>query len=253
MKARGIFRTPQGIRLYASTWQVPQFFIRGSQIGNTQISEAAEEANDQRKLPHWSGNTPLGNLQGAKEGDFFERLIRIYVDVIFNCGRYPPHVQHLHILGRSLLMDKVLNVRSSKSHQKKLLNCEESQPSENMNEYMVRLNDAALRREQLTDDGKREVIKKVKNIYNHKNVLYALFTLQHKRILFNFSEHLFLKHVESCLLNSAVSSRMDVYRYIRRFGVDNVCLYIFEYADHLHVLKKRHAVLKGLFFGGSHM
>ncbi|ANQ06870.1 Uncharacterized protein PCOAH_00012280 [Plasmodium coatneyi] len=250
MKTRGIFRTPQGVRLYASTWEVPQFFTRGTKIGSIQMSNAGEEI-DQRKLPHWSINTQPCNLHSGKEGDFFERLIRIYVDVIFNWDKYPPHVQHLHILGRSLLMDKVLNVRSSKSHKKKLLNCEDSKPFENMNEYLVRLNEAALGGEKLLEDEKKDVIQKVKNIFNHKNVLYALFTLQHNRILFNFSEQLFLKNVEICFLNSAVSSRMDIYRYIRRFGVDNICLYVFEYADHLHILKKRHEVVKGLFFGSA--
>ncbi|GAB65316.1 hypothetical protein PCYB_053340 [Plasmodium cynomolgi strain B] len=250
MKTLGIFQPPQGIRFYASTWEVPQFFIRGSQIGSTQMSHLGEET-DQRKLPHWSRNTPPGNLQSGKEGDLFERLIRIYVDVIFNYDRYPPHVQHLHILGRSLLMDKVLNVRSSKNHKKKLLNCEENKPSENLNEYLVRLNEAALRNKKLSENEKKDVIKKVKNIFNHKNVLYALFTLQHNRILFNFSEHLFLKHIEICFLNSAISTRMDIYRYIRRFGVDNIFLYVFEYSDNFHILKKRHEIVKGLFFGST--
>ncbi|EUD66906.1 hypothetical protein C922_02490 [Plasmodium inui San Antonio 1] len=232
--------------------------MRGSEIASTQMSYARDEI-DQRRLPQWGKNTPLGNIQTGKEADFFERLIKIYVDVIFNWEKYPPHVQHLHILGRSLLMDKVLNVRSSKSHKKKLLNYEEDKlsqnkppqnnPLENMNEYLVRLNEAAVRNEKLSEKDKKDVIQKVKNIFNHKNVLYALFTLQHNRILFNFSEHLFLKHVEICFLNSTVSNRMDIYRYIRRFGVDNICLYVFEYADHLNILKRRHEVVKGLFFG----
>ncbi|KJP85893.1 hypothetical protein AK88_04480 [Plasmodium fragile] len=229
------------------------------------MSSAGEE-NDQRKVPHWSRNTLIGNLQSGKQGDLFERLIKIYVDVIFNYEKYPPHVQHLHILGkergneqysttavhgagRSLLMDKVLNVRSSKSHKNKLLHCEENRPSENMNEYLVRLNEAAMRNEKLSEHEKKDVIQKVKNIFNHKNVLYALFTLEHNRILFNFSEQLFLKHMEICFLNSAVSNSMDIYRYIRRFGVDSICLYLFEYADHVHILKKRHEIIKGLYLG----
>ncbi|CAA9987004.1 conserved Plasmodium protein, unknown function [Plasmodium knowlesi strain H] len=251
MKARGIFRIHQGsIRLYTSTCKVPKFFISGSEIGSTQVRHAGEQV-DHSEIPHWNRNTPHGSLYSGKEGDLFDRLIRIYVDVIFNCDKYPPHVQHLHILGRSLLMDKVLNVQSSRTHKKKLLKCEENKPSENMNEYLVRLNKAALRNEKLSENEKKEVIEKVKNIFNHKNVLYALFTLEHNRILFNFSEQLFLKHVEICFLNSAVSSRMDIYRYIKRFGVDNICLYVFEYANHLHILKKRHEVVKRLFFGNA--
>ncbi|GAW79815.1 hypothetical protein, conserved [Plasmodium gonderi] len=249
MKTWDIFIKSQGIRLCGTKYDIPDFFIKGPKLGSIKMNNLWERSNEE-VLNNSKKNTPISCHQYGKDGDFYERLIRIYVDIIFNSGKYPAHVQHLHIFCRELLKDKVLNLKSSKNHKRILLKCEEcgNPETENLNEYLVHLNDEALKNKKLTENEQNKIFETVKKIYNYKNVLYVLFTLEHNRIMFNYSEHLFLKHIQNCFLNSAVSSRMDIYRYIKRFGADNVCIYICEYSNHADILKKRHEIVKNLFF-----
>ncbi|SCA48706.1 conserved Plasmodium protein, unknown function [Plasmodium ovale] len=240
---------------------MPHFFGNGSETLITN-SSPCNEVSGGKKHRHMN-YTLINNMHYAKGVEFFDRLIKIYVDVILHSEKYPEHVQQLHIFGKNLLEEKVENVRRSNEHKKRLLGGEEPK-ADNLNEYLVHLNrQLAFRKNeniQLRDglcDGfgvrrlaegyQDKVAAKVGQFYNCRNVIYALFTVEHTRILFNYSEISLIRDLQLCFVNSAVNGNREIYRYIRKNGHDNVYIYILECANNMYIVKRRYDAIKKLF------
>ncbi|SBT75034.1 conserved Plasmodium protein, unknown function [Plasmodium malariae] len=234
---------------FSSKVEIPHFFSECSKIPVSKYN-SCEEMCEKKK--HNSNDYILtNNIYYVKELDFFERLIKVYIDVIFNYPKYPVHVQDLHIFCRSILKEKVENVKRSKEHKNRILFGSVEPAPSTLNAYLVELNDESEKNENKTEQNMNEIVEKVKKLYNYKNVLYALFTLEHKKIVFNYTQNILERDLQHCFLNSTVNASKEIYRFIKRNGKDNIYIYVLEYSDNLHILKKRHDFVKNLFFSIS--
>ncbi|CRG98986.1 conserved Plasmodium protein, unknown function [Plasmodium relictum] len=221
--------------------EIPEFFKNDSNkltnpINNYDITNEKKEYNKY---------TLINNIHYIKELDFFNRLIKIYVDIIFNFSKYPLHVQCLHIFCKNILKEKIQNVKKSKEHKKLLFNSDELN-FENLNEYLVNLNDISMKKKK-NDQYLNDAFEKVKKFYYCKNVLYALFTLEYNKIIFNYTENLLIKDLQNCFINSTLNNSKYIYRFIKKYGQDNIYIYIIEYSDNLNILKKRYDFIKNIF------
>ncbi|VTZ68172.1 conserved Plasmodium protein, unknown function [Plasmodium chabaudi chabaudi] len=240
------------IRLFSSKLEVPYFFkndsgvlIKEQKILPCEISKKENEKE--------SGYTLINNIHYMKEFDFYERLIKIYVDVLFNYPKYPLHVQHLHIFGRNLLKEKVDNVKQSREHKNVILGTEDDNTND-LNEYLAELNNtlfynnSSREKKIYTNCQIDNIISRVKEFYNCKNVIYALFNLEHNKIIFNYTENLLLKDLQHCFVNSNINNNRKIYKYINKNGKDNVYIYILEFSKNLNILKNRFELIKKLFY-----
>ncbi|CAD2089248.1 conserved Plasmodium protein, unknown function [Plasmodium vinckei brucechwatti] len=199
-----------------------------------------------------SGYTLINNIHYMKEFDFYERLIKIYVDVLFNYSKYPLHIQHLHIFSRNLLREKVDNIKKSREHKNMVLGTEQDNTND-LNEYLAELNNTLFynNREEkkiYTNCQIDNIITRVKEFYNYKNVIYALFNLEHNKIIFNYTENLLIKDLQHCFVNSNINNNRKIYKYINKNGKDNVYIYILEFSKNFNILKNRFELIKKLFY-----
>ncbi|CRG93222.1 conserved Plasmodium protein, unknown function [Plasmodium gallinaceum] len=222
--------------------ETPYFFKNGSRI----LINEKKSYNINYVEKENNKYTLINNIHYIKESDFFNRLIKIYIDIIFNFSKYPLHVQCLHIFCKKILKEKIENVKSSLEHKKVLYNSDNIK-FENLNEYLVNLNKESIEKKE-SEEYFNKVFEKVKKFYYYKNVLYALFTLEHNKIIFNYTENLLIKDLQNCLINSTLNNSKDIYRFIKKNGQDNIYIYIIEFSDNLYILKKRYNFIKYLFY-----
>lgn len=195
--------------------------------------------------------TILNNIYTVQNLDLFDKLIRVYVDVLCNYSKYPPHVQYLHIFCSNLLREKVKNVQRSEQHQRTLFNVRKSE-SINLNEYLVSLNEtifnSSLKKEALTLNIHQDAFDNLKRFYQCKNVIYAFFTMESSKILFHFTKDILINDIENCLINYTLNSTKEAYRFIKKNGKDNIYIYILEYTNNTQILKERYQRVKNMFF-----
>ncbi|CXI27236.1 conserved Plasmodium protein, unknown function [Plasmodium berghei] len=239
-------------KLFSPTLEIPYFFKNDSEIlikekKTYPCEEVIKKENEKER-----GYTIINNIHYMQKFDFYDRLIKTYVDVIFNYPKYPLHVQHLHIFGRNLLKEKVNNVKKSRDH-KNMIFEKEQDNSNDLNEYLSELNDRLFynnkkEKKNYTNYQIDNIISRIKEFYNYKNVIYALFNLEHNKIIFNYTENLLIKDLQHCFVNSNINNNRRIYKYINKNGKDNVYIYILEFSQNLNILKNRFELIKKLFY-----
>ncbi|SOS76824.1 conserved Plasmodium protein, unknown function [Plasmodium sp. gorilla clade G1] len=195
--------------------------------------------------------TLTNNIHNINEECFYKRLIKTYVDILFNSYKYPLHIQCLHIMSKNLLKDKIRNVTQSKEHKRRIFSetCNEYDV-EDLNKFLVHINNLLSTNNCYDMDikNKEMIVKKINNFLHYKNVLYSLFTLEHNKIIFHYTENLLINDLQNCFINTYLNKNKDIYRFIKKYGHDNIYIYILEYAENIHILKKRFFLIKNLFF-----
>ncbi|SOV11371.1 conserved Plasmodium protein, unknown function [Plasmodium gaboni] len=239
---------------YKNNVTIPHFFKKYS--GKiVDINEKKTIFYDERKILERGKDvkyTLTSNVYNIDEKSFYKKLIRTYVDILLNSYKYPLHVQCLHILSMNLLKEKIRNVTQSKEHKRK--NFDEiynEYDVEDLNKFLVFINNLLSTNnyhDMIINNNIENIIKKINNFLNYKNVLYALFTLEHNKIIFQYAENVLINELQNCFINSYLNKNKDIYRFINKYGHDNIYIYIIEYAENLNILKKRFALVKNLFF-----
>ncbi|SOV74203.1 conserved Plasmodium protein, unknown function [Plasmodium sp. gorilla clade G3] len=195
--------------------------------------------------------TLTNNVHNINEECFYKRLIRTYVDILFNSYKYPLHVQCLHILSKNLLKEKIRNITQSKEHKRKIFpEIDNEYDVEDLNKFLVHINNILSTNNcyDMNIKNKDNIVKKINKFLNYKNVLYALFTLEHNKIIFHYTENLLINELHNCFINSYLNKNKDIYRFINKYGNDNIYIYILEYAENINILKRRFFLVKNLFF-----
>ncbi|SPJ08816.1 conserved Plasmodium protein, unknown function [Plasmodium sp. DRC-Itaito] len=196
--------------------------------------------------------TLTNNIHNINEEDFYKRLIRTYVDILFNYYKYPLHIQCLHILSKNLLKEKIRNVTQSKEHKRKVFpQINNEYGVEDLNKFLVHINNHLSTNNcyDMNIINKDNIIKKINNfLLNYKNILYAIFTFEHNKVIFHYTENILINDLKNCFISSYLNKNKDIYRFINKYGHDNIYIYILEYAENIHILKKRFFLVKNLFF-----
>lgn len=237
------------VRYFSINKEISFFFFNNSKILIPKEKDKQEliTVNEDSNLNYILTN----NIHYEKEEGCFNRFIRIYVDILLHHKKYPHHVQSLHLFGKYLLKEKVENTKKSRIHKRRLFEIDESQ-NEDVNEYLVRLYDES--KVIIPEDLKiEEIIKKVKELfYTKKSWIYTIFTLEYNKILFQYTPNVLIKDIHNCLLYSQINKNKDVYRFIKKHGPDNICVYLLEHSDNTHILKNRYNLIRSLFEEGTY-
>lgn len=143
------------------------------------------------------------------------------------------------------------NVKRSEEHKRLLFNDKKSE-IKNLNEYLVNLNEAVSKSNiKQNTMNFQDAFENIKKIYFHKNIIYAFFTMESNKIVFNFTDDILYKDIENCLINYPLNNNKEVYRFIKKYGKDNIYIYILECANTASILKDRYHCIKNLFYANE--